>query len=822
MPIVLDQNDLTIETSTTGSGTGNYEAFLRLADNGVESGYNTDANNQLDNKDGIWTHSLLVSDLQVVSTADGDFYEIRLDLNEIQSGDKPEITLEEFQLWVGPAAGAGASPSFTGLTNVFDLSGSVLLMDTNHGSGTDDYLIRIPVSMLTGGDYLTLFAQFSGSDDGFEEFRALTTEFTPTPDIGINKQTNGTDDECRDVIAGSTVTWTYTVENNGNVPLENVVVTDDAGTSGNLLDDFHPTYVSGDTNGNSILDTGETWHYSYTGPAIVGEYDNVATVSGVYDDGTVAGQTVTGVEEDCYNGVTPTIAVEKLTNGTDGDCPYILVGEAVVWTYNVTNTSLGAITIDAITLTDDAGTPLVLGDDFLPVAILGADLVHNIGDTHNLGFLDTDETWQYTFTAPLGAVAGEYENIVTVNGTAHDSSGNSAAVTDTGADCYFGADPDIDIVKMTNGTDDLCPVVTVGSTITWTYTVTNSGNVALTNVAISDDNGTPGDDTDDITPDAVLGIDGIHNVGDINNDGLLDVTETWQYIATGTAEEGHYDNVATVTADFTDDFDNSITVTATEDDCYVGVEGPGVRTPGFWSNWGDFWDGDLSVPKQAGTDCFADYDLLRIDSNGDGVIDGSDSGFTNLAGTPGLLIGDYDRDGNNRGADDIAGTADDEDVIFISLTDAQNLINASNKQMNDGVVKIGRDVVASWLNYLAGNPIGTVTADLFYSPREAIDDAIDYLQIFGDSNNSSLTGNLNTNDTSDVYFAGHSAVRTSSGFWTNNFPAGGHSGSDIHGALDEYNNFGSVDGVGYAHDCETQQFVATMTGFSMHGDMFTM
>ena len=154
--------------AATGSGTGNYEAFLRLAANGEETGYNTDVNGQVDNKDGIWTHSLLIDGLQVVSTPDGDFYEIRLDLNEIQSGDSPLTTLEDLQLFVGGAAGADAD--FSGLTNVFDMSGAILLTDTNHGSGTDDYMIRIPVEMLTGGDYLTLYAEFSGSDDGFEEF----------------------------------------------------------------------------------------------------------------------------------------------------------------------------------------------------------------------------------------------------------------------------------------------------------------------------------------------------------------------------------------------------------------------------------------------------------------------------------------------------------------------------------------------------------------------------------------------------------------------------------------------------------------------------
>ena len=656
------------EATTVGSGTGNYDSFVRIQANDDETGYNTDASNQLDNKDGIWTHSLAINTLSVINVGGIDYYEIRLDLNEVKSGDGPNITLEDLQIFRGPAAGAGAFPAFAGLTNVFNLSGTLALVDTNHGSGTDDYRFLLPTSLFPDStQFLTLYADFSGSEDGFEEFRAKSQIFTPQPDIGVLKETNGTDDECPFIIVGDTVTWTYTVENNGNVALTNVVLTDDNGTPLNPLDDFNPTYVSGDTNTNNILETTETWIYTATAPAVAGEYHNVATVSG---------------------------------------------------------------------------------------------------------------DWA--------------------------SSGQSGTVSGFEEDCYFGADPSISIIKKTNGTDDLCPVIAVGEAVTWTYFVSNTGNVALSNIVISDDNGTPGENPpesdDDFPPDAVLGADLIHNIGDVNNDGILDLTEIWQYTASGTAEEGEYENVATVTGDFTDSADVTHTVDASEDDCYVGVEGPGVRTPGFWSNWTDFWDGDLSVPAQAADDCFPDYDLLRIDSNGDGVIDGSDSGFTN-----GLYIGDYDRDG-------VAEAG--EDVFFISLTDANNLINASNKQMSDGVVKVGRDVVASWLNYLAGNPIGTVADDGDYSPREAIDDAIDYLQIFGDASNS----NANTNDPFDTYAASHGAVKTSSAFWNNDFPGGSVSGAEIHNALDEYNNFGSVNGIGYAHDCETQQFVVLMQGFHYDPD----
>jgi hypothetical protein len=229
--------------------------------------------------------------------------------------------------------------------------------------------------------------------------------------------------------------------------------------------------------------------------------------------------------------------------------------------------------------------------------------------------------------------------------------------------------------------------------------------------------------------------------------------------------------------------------------------GPGVRTPGFWQNMkngGQFWDGISGNEKNAGQDCFPDGELLyQVDSNNNGSTD------TNM----GLLIGDYNLNGitDNLGADLIAGTADDvqEDTIFISYADARFLINANNQQMNDGVVKIGRDVVATWLNYLAGNGIGDASDT--QSPHHFIDDAIDYLQIFGDS----AAGNGSLVETFDTYSSSHGGVKTGTSAWTSNYPGGDHSGSDIHSALDYYNNTGMTSPTSpvYAHDCDDMMFV---------------
>ncbi len=350
--------------------------------------------------------------------------------------------------------------------------------------------------------------------------------------VQIVKDTNGDDANSTPgpyLAVGSTATFTYTVTNAGATDLQNVVVTDDNGTPGDTSDDLSPTFVSGDTNSNSILETTETWTYATTHVVTAGQYTNIGSVAA---EDSLANP-VSATDPSNHFGVSTSMNVVKSTNGDDANTatgPVVAVGSTVTFTYVVTNT--GNVPLGSVVVTDDNGTAGDTSDDF--TATLQS------GDTDSDGLLDLTETW--TFEAIATATAGQYTNIGDATGNPVDDAGTDLAgiadASDNDPSNYFGATGGVNVVKSTNGNDANTapgPSLGVGTTATFTYVVTNTGNVPLDSVVVTDDNGTAGDTSDDFT--ATL------QSGDTDSDGLLDVTETWTYQAIRTVTAGQYTNI---------------------------------------------------------------------------------------------------------------------------------------------------------------------------------------------------------------------------------------------------------------------------------------
>ncbi len=169
-----------------------------------------------------------------------------------------------------------------------------------------------------------------------------------------------------------------------------------------------------------------------------------------------------------------------------------------------------------------------------------------------------------------------------------------------------------------------------GDDLIFTYVVTNTGDIALENVTLIDDDATA-DTTDDFAPAAVLGDTG-YNVGDLDADGLLDVGEEWLFTATITVDAdacGTFTNIATVTgtpsgyaelgpvsdsdpANYTVECDPVIPPPPPPPVTPTGTEG---LTPGFWKQsqhfeyWLNYETGD-SFDAVFGVDGYKNLSLL--------------------------------------------------------------------------------------------------------------------------------------------------------------------------------------------------------------------
>jgi hypothetical protein len=118
--------------------------------------------------------------------------------------------------------------------------------------------------------------------------------FGTAPSITLTKLTNGADADSPpgpSIGVGEPVTWTYLIQNTGNVVLSGIRVVDDNGTAGDPGDDVE---VSCDF---TLLDVGEARSCELTDIAIEGQYGNVATVTASYE-----GVVVEAVDGSHYRG----------------------------------------------------------------------------------------------------------------------------------------------------------------------------------------------------------------------------------------------------------------------------------------------------------------------------------------------------------------------------------------------------------------------------------------------------------------------------------------------------------------------------------------
>ncbi|MDY8137907.1 gliding motility-associated C-terminal domain-containing protein, partial [Aquimarina sp. 2201CG5-10] len=305
------------------------------------------------------------------------------------------------------------------------------------------------------------------------------TTLTQNPELTLTKTSSvgGTG------AVGDIITYTFSVENTGNVTIDNVTIDDTLTGSVNLP-------VTPSTLAPGAIGTA-TATYTITQVDIdAGVVSNSATVEGddpngdpVTDVSDNGDETTDGPDPDSDPTNDPTDTTltqnpELTLTKTSSVGGTGAVGDIITYTFSVENT--GNVTIDNVTIDD-----VLTGSVNLPIApsTLAPGAIGTATATYTITQADID--------------AGVVSNSATVEGD--DPNGDPVTdVSDNGDETTDGPDPDSD---PTNDPTDTVLVQnpeltlvktgvaegsTVGDIITYTFTVTNTGNVTIDNITIDD------------------------------------------------------------------------------------------------------------------------------------------------------------------------------------------------------------------------------------------------------------------------------------------------------------------------------------------------
>ena len=146
-------------------------------------------------------------------------------------------------------------------------------------------------------------------------------------------------------------------------------------------------------------------------------------------------------------------------------------GDSVTFDYDVTNT--GAVTLTDVIVADDAGTPGDNSDDI--TVCQTSTLVPGQQYVCHRASAPVETATHLAVVTGRDSLGGEHD----------DSDWTSVSVISPGVAVAVSADPSI---------------IYSGDSVNYTYRITNTGDTVLTEVVLADDNGTPGDTSDDLTP----------------------------------------------------------------------------------------------------------------------------------------------------------------------------------------------------------------------------------------------------------------------------------------------------------------------------------
>lgn len=446
------------------TGTGVLNSFVRVQANGTEEGYNTDGPLEQDTKPGIWTHSLLVSDVPQITIAGNSYREFIADMNENNSETGVLLTLNDVELYLT------ADPNLTGYnvgwgSTIWDLPDVVELFDFNPGSGDGDFRLLIPESNFSGATdceygssncstYLVFYSNWGvagsefASDATFEEWAVAERPVLAVSKTAVPVYTSAIDG------------WTITKGDNADY----TGFIGDAAFGHDYTIDVEP--VLGDT---TIQVTGtitieNTGNIEASVESIEDIYEGVAPTSLTCSAGPTpfviaAGNTVTcdyvvdlQTPTDGVNHVDVTISDDFLLGTADESAVFSADSDLVVFG---DPTVTGDSSVD---VTDDNGTPADNADD------------RNFGPFTPASHAAVGYTANYQCPGSIGSyTAGVYSKTVT----------NTATIDGT-------ASSDTAVVSLTCYAPVITKTVDEALGRTWTWDINKTADTSVINQKIGE------------------------------------------------------------------------------------------------------------------------------------------------------------------------------------------------------------------------------------------------------------------------------------------------------------------------------------------------
>ncbi|MDH7913131.1 hypothetical protein QGM60_10165, partial [Winogradskyella sp. SYSU M77433] len=308
---------------------------------------------------------------------------------------------------------------------------------------------------------------------------------------------------------GDVIEYDIVVTNTGNLTVSNIDITDANADAGSIVGSPIASLAPGSsaivtveqTITQSDIDAGYIENSATaTGDSPSGT-DDVVDVSDAGDETVETADGQGNTDGDPTNDPTVTILTQNpdfnitktssLDLGIDG---IVSVGDIITYTYTVTNT--GDVTIYDIDVNENSSN--FTGTGILPTPIYNSggsdedgegDLQDLVVGTGSIVYTATYAITQEDIDSGIVTNQASVEAIDPMNNILNDDSDDPTDPTSDNdpTNTLLPESPQIEAVKVATITNDVAPTgASLGDTVTYTITVTNNGNVSLSNVAIVD------------------------------------------------------------------------------------------------------------------------------------------------------------------------------------------------------------------------------------------------------------------------------------------------------------------------------------------------